>query len=174
MYVTQSIHRPHGINVFGSCLIRVEPDYASPRFTVANAAERPEEALAATHAAADRVLQVLTQGHVAGRDIRCSRVAVEMAYEGYGDKRRWIGYRANLGYQVFVRDLTRVEALLVELVEAGAKEIQSVSYKTPCSCSPASRSGVGSPTTGRCGTRGRTPPSSRTPAAWTGRPRTRS
>jgi uncharacterized protein len=130
MYVNQSIQRPLGVNVFGSRLIRVEPDYASVRFTVTSTHPEPKDALAETRAAADRARQVLGTRQVKSRDVRASRVSLFQWHEGQGDSRRAVGYRAQIGFQVFVRDLNSVEPLLLELVHAGAKEIESVSYKT--------------------------------------------
>jgi uncharacterized protein YggE len=130
MYVNQSIQRPLGINVFGSRLIRVEPDYSSVRFSVTSTHLEPKDALAETHAAADRARQVLGRAHVSSRDVRASRVSLLQWHEGQGETRRAVGYRAHIGFQVFVRDLGSVEPLLLELVSAGAREIDSVTYKT--------------------------------------------
>jgi uncharacterized protein YggE len=130
MYVNQSIQRPVGVNVFGSRLIRVEPDYASLRFSVSSTRPEPKEALEETHAAADRSRQVLNAKKVDRRDVRASRVTLFQWHEGQNENRRAVGYRSQIGFQVFVRDLTTVEPLLLELVAAGAREIESVAYKT--------------------------------------------
>ena len=130
MFVNQSIQRPHGVTVFGSCMIRAEPDYASLRFSVIAVAARPREAIEQAQARTRQVRQVLAGAAVAERDLQSSRVALELAFEGYGVERREIGYRATTAFQVFVRDLGRVEPLLVDVVDAGALAIESVSYKT--------------------------------------------
>jgi len=130
MFVTQSIQRPHGVNVFGSCLIRAEPDYASLRFGVVAVAAQPGPAIEQAQAAARRVREVLAEAGVAERDVRSSRVGLGLAFEGYGADRREIGHRANLDFQVLVRDLGVVEPLLVRIVDAGAPMIDGVSYKT--------------------------------------------
>ena len=47
MRVTQSIERPFGINVFGSAIIRVDPDLASLGFTVSRLEQHPIQAFTA-------------------------------------------------------------------------------------------------------------------------------
>lgn len=130
MFVTQSIQRPSGINVFGSHLIRVEPDYASVRFTVAATAAQPKDSFDEVAAAVAEVRRVLGAAGVAEADVRSSRIALELAFEGYGEHRRAAGYQATRSFQIFARDLAGVEPLLVALVDAGAKLIQSVNYKS--------------------------------------------
>ncbi len=130
MYVTQSIQRPHGVNVFGSCLIRVDPDYASVRFSVSAVCPEPRDALEQTHGAADRARKVLARHQVAMREVRSSRVSLSEWYEGQGEARRAVGYRAQVGFQVLIRDLGVVEPFLLDVVAAGARQIESVSYKS--------------------------------------------
>lgn len=130
MFVNQSIQRPQGINVFGSHLIRAEPDYASIRFSVVITAEGPADSLAESAAAVVRVREPLRDAGVAEADETSSRVELSLGFEGYGEKRRAVGYQAARGFQILVRDLAAIEPLLVALVDAGAKLIQSVSYKT--------------------------------------------
>jgi uncharacterized protein len=130
MYVNQSIQRPQGVNVFGSCLIRVEPDYASLRFSVSSVCPEPREALEQTRGAAERAREVLARHEVAGRDIRASHVTLSQWYVGQGEARNAVGYRAQIGYQVMLRELADVEPLLLDVVAAGAREIEGVSYKS--------------------------------------------
>jgi uncharacterized protein YggE len=132
MYVNQSIQRPHGINVFGSCLVRVDPDYASLRFSCTRTLAAPAEAFAAARGAARAVREKLTALSIAGRDVRESDVTLAQAYDGgYGGApRKMIGYCGTVTFHVIVTDLTRVEPVLVAVVEAGADIISSVHMKT--------------------------------------------
>ena len=130
MYVNQSIQRPAGVNVFGSCLIRTEPDYATLHFTVSSLAPEPSAALSQARRASDEVRAVLARRKIAVGDVQASPVTLQLAWEGYGDTRRSVGYRVAIPYLVLARDLAIVEELLVELVAAGAREIDSVSYKS--------------------------------------------
>jgi uncharacterized protein len=130
MYTTQSIQRPAGVNVFGSCLIRTEPDYATLRFTVAALAPEPSAALAEAKRASDEVRGVLVRHGIAVNDVRAAPLTLQLAWEGYGENRRSIGYRVAIPYVVLARELRVVEDLLVAIVAAGAREIDSISYKS--------------------------------------------
>ena len=130
MFATQSIQRPNGISVFASHLIRTEPDYASVRFTVEVASGEPKDSLKQANDAVARVHAVLSKANIADADVRTSRSRLELAYEGYGEKRHVVGYRASRSFQLFVRDLAIVESILVDIVDAGGRTINSVSYKS--------------------------------------------
>jgi uncharacterized protein YggE len=131
MYVNQSIQRPHGVTVFGSSLIRVEPDYASLRFAVSRVLAKPKEAFDAARSGAAAVRAKLAELGVADRDVRASEVSLEEAYEGaYNQDRRKVGYRAQVAFHALVRDLAKIEPLLVGVVDAGADRIQSVHPKS--------------------------------------------
>jgi len=130
MYVTQSIQRPHGINVFGSALLGVDPDYASIRFAVTRVMPKPKEAFATAREAAANVRMKVRELGVNDRDVRASDVSLEEAYEGYNQDRRMVGYRATVSFHAIVRDFAVVEALLVGVVDAGADRILSVHHKT--------------------------------------------
>jgi len=130
MYANQSIHRPAGINVFGSCLIRVEPDYASLRFSVQRVAEHPKAAFEEARSASRAVRERLAAAGVSDSAVRTSNVSLDQAFEGYGESRRAIGYRAYMGFQVTLEPLDRLEETLISVVGAGANHIESVGYKT--------------------------------------------
>ena len=132
MYVTQSIQRPHGINVFGSCLVRVDPDYASLRFACTRTLATPADAFGAARAAAKAVRERLGSLAVAAGDVREADVTLAQAFDGgYGTQpRKMIGYTATVAFHVIVKELSRVEAVLIGVVEAGADVISSVHMKT--------------------------------------------
>lgn len=130
MFVNQTIQRPSGINVFGSCLIRVEPDYASLRFAVTRLAPEPAGAFEQAKLGARAVRELLSRESVADRDVHAAQISLEQAYDGYNEKRRFVGYRARVGFQVSLHALARFEALLVGIVQAGGDQIESVSFKT--------------------------------------------
>lgn len=130
MFVSQSIQRPGGINVFGSCLIRVEPDYASLRFAVTRLAPQPGPAFEQASAGARKVRELLVGEGVAERDVRTSQITLEQAYEGYNEARRFVGYRARVAFQVNLHRLDRFETVVVGVVDAGGDQIENVTFKT--------------------------------------------
>lgn len=130
MVLHQAIHRPSGINVFGSHRIRTEPDYASVSFSVAALHDAPKSALEDCNEATGAVREVLKRFGVPDADVTSSRVSLVLAHDGYGANRKSLGYRATRAYVTLVRELDRIQQLLVELVEAGARELTSVTYQT--------------------------------------------
>ena len=130
MFVAQSIQRPQGINVFGSCLVRVEPDYASLRFSVNRVADKPAPSFAEARVASAKVRAYLEAMAVPAGDVRTSRIALEQAYDGYGNERKFIGYRSTVSFLVLLGDFDKLELVLQGIVESGADSIDRVSFKT--------------------------------------------
>jgi hypothetical protein len=130
VYVTQSIQRPHGINVFGSSLIRVDPDYSSLRFAVSRVAAKPKDAFDETRRGADAVRAALMALKIDARDVRSGDLALAEEWVGYNENRRMAGYRATASFHAFVREFAKVEPVLVAVVDAGADRIHSVHHKT--------------------------------------------
>ncbi len=129
MYTSQTIQRPVGLNVFGSCLLGAEPDYASVRCSVSHVADTPAPAFDGARSRLSAVREAFAAGGVQPRDLQVSRINLEQAYEGAYDKRRFIGYRGQADLKVIIRDLSGLEPLLQAVVEAGAM-IGNVGYKT--------------------------------------------
>jgi uncharacterized protein YggE len=130
MFVHQTIDRPCGVNVFGSCLIRVEPDTASLKFSVSQLDEKPEGAFRKTREAVGKVRVFLSGEGVPERDVGTSRIVLEQAYRGYGKEMEFLGYRANVSFNVTTGNLEAVEGLLAGAVAAGANQIESVTFHT--------------------------------------------
>ena len=130
MFVNQSIQRPQGVNAFGSCLLRAMPDYASVRFAVNRTAPLPKDAFAAARAAAKTVRERVAATGIADADVVASDTSLAEAFSADYQNRKKIGYAASVGFHVLLRDLTKLEALLSDVVDAGADQIVSVHPKT--------------------------------------------
>ncbi len=128
--VTQSIHRPAGVNVFGSALIRVAPDYASLQFSVARLAPEPAKAFAEARAASKAVADFLRATSVPDADVASSSVTLAQETSFQGNERRFLGYRARVGFHVLLRELDSLEPVLVGAVNAGANVVESVELRT--------------------------------------------
>jgi uncharacterized protein YggE len=129
MYVTQSIQRPSGVDAFGSCVIRVEPDFASIRFAVTRVASHPRDAFEQARVAARTVRDCVRQLGVPDGDVAAADTTLVEAFS-QGAERKKIGYEAVVAFHVILRDLPRLEALLAGVVDAGADRIFSVHSKT--------------------------------------------
>lgn len=129
MWVNQSISRPFGINVFGSSPVRTDPDQVEVGLTVRRLGDKPQESFRATHEATSAVRTVLRRRGVPDCAVEGSRVTLEMAYDGYPN-RRFVGYQACVSLRVLLDNLDDLEPLLNEVVEAGAHQIDAVRYQT--------------------------------------------
>ena len=130
MYVTQSIQRPHGVNAFGSCLIRIDPDYASVRIAVTRIAAHPKDAFESARTASRAVRDAIRSLGIGDADVRASDVTLVEAFGGQPNERKKIGYEATVPFHLIVRDMASLEALLSGVVDAGADRILSVNPKT--------------------------------------------
>ncbi len=118
-----------GVKVFGSAILRVEPDMASLQFAVSRQAKQPKEAFQETHKAVKTVRSFLTQASVSVQ-VAASRVTLAQTFEYANGRHQSTGYSANASFHVLLSDLAQIEELLVGVVAAGANQIDAVEYRT--------------------------------------------
>lgn len=116
------------IKVFGSAMVRVPPDVASIHVSLAVVKKKPAEAFAEASIGAKRVYDYLKSFGV--DDVCSSRIELTRAEDYRSGERRFLGYRAKLGYSILTRDLDRIDELLIGVIEAGADELGGVSFQT--------------------------------------------
>ena len=83
--MSQSIKNPIGVNVFGSALLRVEPDVALINLSVAVTEKKPDVAFEETRAKAREVREFFAKAMV--KDVQSSRITLSQEWE-YDDGRR--------------------------------------------------------------------------------------
>jgi uncharacterized protein len=130
MHVVQSIQHPSGISVFGSYVLRVEPDVALVTFAVAHTQTEPPAAFAATRKAVADIRAYLREADVAPADVQTSLVNLSAEHHGYGKERVFLGYEARMSLSVRLTDLRRFEDILAGVVQAGANQIQGIELQT--------------------------------------------
>lgn len=130
MHVVQSIQHPSGISVFGSYVLRVEPDVALVTFAVAHTQPEPPAAFAATRKAVADIRAYLREADVAPADVQTSLVNLSAEHHGYGKERVFLGYEARMSLSVRLTDLRRFEDILAGVVQAGANQIQGIELQT--------------------------------------------
>ncbi|MEQ8788610.1 MAG: SIMPL domain-containing protein [Pirellulaceae bacterium] len=118
----------NGIKVFGSAIVRVAPDTASIAVAVTRLEKEPKKAFSKAHAGARAVHDYLKSAAV--DDVRSSRITLTQEHQYRNGENKFLGYQARLGYSIVVRDLDRVEELLIGLIDAGANELTSVTFET--------------------------------------------
>ena len=118
-----------GIKVYGSAVLRVEPDVASIQFAVSREAKQPKDAFQETHKAVKKVREFLERFGGTG-DVAASRINLFEEDEYINGRHQKTGYSAKVSFNVLLSDLGRIEELLVGVVDAGANHIDAVVFQT--------------------------------------------
>lgn len=127
--IKQSIKHPFGITVFGSAVMRVEPDIASLRFSVSRLEQQPKAAFDEVRKGAQSVQAFLA--HIASvNDVGTSRVTLAQTSQFSNGESRFIGYTATVAFEILLRDLDRREELLSGVIDAGANELGEFNLQT--------------------------------------------
>ena len=125
----QAIVQPTGITVFGSALVRAEPDFAVVHVEVTRFDEQPAVALERTREALAEVRKAIRAAGIADASVQGSAMSVGARKRNYNDF-DITGYAASVVLRVTVGDLEAVEQLVVNAVDAGAHGINGVEYHT--------------------------------------------
>ena len=124
----QLIKTPFGINVFGSALIRVDPDIVSLNFSVSRLHQHPKEAFQDVRKTLQGVRKYLEQGKVG--EVGTSRVNISQTFRYISNENKFVGYTARVSFHVLLRQLDSIEDVLSGIVDAGVNEITSVDFQT--------------------------------------------
>jgi uncharacterized protein YggE len=124
----QHLERPWGVVVRGTASVTAEPDLARLSFRIVRVEQSPAAAFDAVNAAVARVRTALSQHGLPDEAVRSSRLDLATEYSYVDGGRRFAGHRCQARFAVESSDLDDVEALLVDLVEAGANEIDAVQF----------------------------------------------
>ena len=125
---TQAIQNPLGVTVFGSAVLRVEPDIASLNFTVSRLEQHPKDAFAATREAVQHVSNYLVG--IGIEDVGSSRIRLSQSFRHISGERKFVGYEAEVGFHVLLTDLAQMEEILVGVVDTGVNIINAVDFRT--------------------------------------------
>ncbi len=128
MWIQQTLKNPFGISSFGSSIIRVEPDIASLRFSVSRREQLPKDAFREAREGAGRVQSYLAQTGL--DDYGSSRITLKQTFQHVHGERKFVGYTAKIAFHLLLRELDRIEEILVGITDAGVNNINSVDYQT--------------------------------------------
>lgn len=124
----QMVERPWGITAFGAASVRASPDLVRVRFRIVRVAPQPAAAFEAARAAV-RAVRAALRGHGLGdAAVENSRLDLRTATEYVDGSRKFAGYQCQAAFAVESRALDDVEPLLVDIVAAGANEIERVDF----------------------------------------------
>jgi uncharacterized protein YggE len=128
MFQRQAIEQPFGVTVYGSAILRVEPDIASIKFAVARLSQQPQDAFRDAHEGAQAVAAFMTQANLV--DFGASRVTLQKSFRYTGGESKFIGYTARAAFNLILHDLDRMEEILIGLVDIGVNELAAVEFQT--------------------------------------------
>ena len=124
------------ITVAGEGTVEGAPDMALITLGVVNEARAAAEALTANSQSMTRILDALKQGGIEPRDLQTSGFSVDPVYsqppQGQDSsvpfRPEIVGYRVQNNITLRIRDLTRVGALLDQVVTLGANSISGPTF----------------------------------------------
>ena len=117
-----------GVKVFGSAIVRVAPDTASIATAVSRREANADAAFEHARTDAQRVIAFL---HDAGvTDFRSSQITLSRVTRYRDREQVFVGFKAEIGFQVTLWELDTIEPILSGLVAAGADALKSVAFET--------------------------------------------
>ncbi|MEU2680522.1 SIMPL domain-containing protein [Streptomyces sp. NPDC007107] len=124
---TQSIESPWGVSVFGAASVDAAPDLARLRVAISQTRNTPGEAFAATRSGVNAIREVLRGHEVPESAVSASRLNLSSQWN-YGSERTFAGYECTASFVIELRELDTLETVLIDVVEAGANEVQGVEF----------------------------------------------
>jgi uncharacterized protein len=120
------VERPWGVAVQGSATVRVMPDIARIRFRVSRAEKTLAQSFAAAIRASGAVRETLRRHGLRDEDVMSSRLGLESRRTGYSAQAT--GFQCEVSFAVESRDLDGVQQLLMDLVVAGATDVDTLEF----------------------------------------------
>ncbi|TDD81549.1 DUF541 domain-containing protein [Actinomadura darangshiensis] len=124
----QMVERPWGVAAYGAASEKAMPDLVRARFKVIRVEQTPSDAFASASDAVQAVRRTLREHGIADAAVERSRLGLKSSWSYGGSERKFIGYECQAAFSVESGDLDDVQPLLVDLVAAGANEIEDVGF----------------------------------------------
>src|SRR5689334_22862253 len=124
----QMVERPWGITALGAASVKANPDLVRVRFKITRMEQTPAAAFEAARSAVRAVRGVLRSHGINDAAVESSRLDLRTATEYVDGSQKFAGYQCKAAFAVESRALDDVEPLLVDVVGAGANEIEGVDF----------------------------------------------
>ena len=124
----QMIERPWGVATYGAASVKALPDLVRIRFKVIRLEQTPSAAFDAASGAVGDVRGVLRGQGISDAAVEGSRLDLKSIWAYANGTRTFVGYQCQAAFAVESTDLDNVQPLLVDLVAAGANEIEAVDF----------------------------------------------
>jgi uncharacterized protein len=128
MITMQMVERPWGVAAYGAASVKAMPDLVRARFKVTRVEQTPSQAFAAASDAVRDIRQALRLHGVPDVAVQRSQLGLNSSWNYGGGQRKFLGYECQASFVAQSTDLDDVQSLLVDLVAAGANEIDGVDF----------------------------------------------
>jgi uncharacterized protein len=122
------IQHPWGVTAYGAASVKAVPDLARIRFKVVRLEQTAAKAFGAAGSGVGSVREALRRHAIPDAAVSGSRLTLRTEWSYGGGKRTFLGYQCEAGFAVESTDLERVQQLLIDLVTAGANEIEDLAF----------------------------------------------
>ncbi|MEV0460726.1 SIMPL domain-containing protein [Catellatospora methionotrophica] len=124
----QMIKQPWGISAYGAASVKKAPDLVRVKLRVVRVEKDPQAAFTLVNADVRAVREVLRGHGVPDSAVDGSRLDLKSDWDWNSGKKRFVGYQCRAAFTVTSANLDSVQALLIDLVGAGASEIDAVEF----------------------------------------------
>lgn len=121
---------PRLITVTGEAEVRVVPDEVVFDLTVQTLDKNLRQSKAQTDERIKRLMELTRRYAVEPKDVQTDYIRVEPRYRGNDETRLFVGYAVRKDLVFILRDVTKAEALLSEVIESGITRVNSVNFRT--------------------------------------------
>jgi hypothetical protein len=127
MLQAQEIKTVPQINVSGEGRIKVTPDEAIITLAIENSGKDAIEVKKKNDEIVDKVMKLINQRGIAATDYQTQSVNLHKNYD-YNTKK--YNYQANQTISIYLKDLSKYDKLMMDVVESGVNAIQGVEFKS--------------------------------------------
>lgn len=128
--VGQNGVQPRLITVTGEAEIRVVPDEVFFDVSVETTHRDLKTAKAQTDERLKRLVELTRRYEVAARDVQTDYISVEPRYRTVGGARQFLGFAVRKDLVFTLRDVSKAEAMLSEVLESGVTRINDIDFRT--------------------------------------------
>lgn len=121
---------PRLITVTGEAEIRVVPDEVVFDVTVQTLNRDLKLAKAQTDERLKKLVELTRRYNIAAEDIQTNYVSVEPRYRGNNETRQFLGYAVRKDLVFKLRDISKAESLLSDVMESGITRINDIDFRT--------------------------------------------
>lgn len=121
---------PRLITVSGEAVIRVVPDEVYFDLTVQTFNRDLKAAKALTDERLKKLADLTQKYGVAAKDVQTDYISVEPRYRGSNEARQLLGFLVRKDLVFTLRDVSKAEAMLAEVIETGVTRINDIDFRT--------------------------------------------